>query len=138
MPNIRYALHQDLKAIRDLWQYSFADEESFISYYFDKRYDSAYNLIAYEDVLLASLQRNPYKININNDLQDTAYIVGISVYPEHRGKKLTTHLMHKALKEAYEKEEKISLYHQNYQFQILLQNLEIRLCHLLEIHLFCS
>ena len=109
MSTIRYALYEDINAVRDLWEYSFSDEESFVSYYFYKRYNPAYNLIVYEDALLASLQRNPYKININNDLQDTAYIVGISVYPEHRGKKLTTNLMHRALKEAYDLGEKISL-----------------------------
>ena len=109
MSNIRYALEEDLNAVRDLWKYSFADDESFVSYYFGKRYSPNYNLIAYEDDLLASLQKNPYKIKIMNDLQDTAYIVGISVYPEHRGKKLTTHLIDKALHEAYDLEEKISL-----------------------------
>ena len=73
MSNIRYALEEDLNAVRDLWKYSFADDESFVSYYFGKRYSPNYNLIAYEDDLLASLQRNPYKIKIrgNNRLFHT-------------------------------------------------------------------
>lgn len=86
MSEIRYALYEDLKEIRDLWEYSFSDEESFVDYYFEKRYNPGCNLIVKDRALLASLQRNPYKINISNDSQDTAYVVGISVYPEHRGK----------------------------------------------------
>ncbi len=109
MFEIRYALYEDLKEIRNLWEYSFSDEESFVDYYFHKRYNPGFNLVAKNCSLAASLQRNPYKININNDLQDTAYIVGISVYPEYRGKKLTTKLLNKALEEAYSFGEKISL-----------------------------
>ena len=37
MSEIRYALYDDLKEIRNLWEYSFSDEESFVDYYFDKR-----------------------------------------------------------------------------------------------------
>lgn len=109
MSEIRYALYDDIKEIRNLWEYSFSDEESFVDYYFDKRYNPGCNLIAKDTELLASLQRNPYKINISKDSQNTAYVVGISVYPEHRGKKLTTKLLNKALEEAYNLGEKISL-----------------------------
>ncbi len=109
MSKIRYALKEEMSEIRNLWEYSFSDDESFVDYYFEKRYDPRVNLIAKDDSLLASLQRNPYKINIGSDLQDTAYVVGISVYPEHRGKKLTTKLLNKALEEAYDLGEKISL-----------------------------
>ena len=109
MSEIRYALYDDIKEIRNLWEYSFSEEESFLDYYFDKRYNPGCNLIAKETALLASLQRNPYKINISKDSQNTAYVVGISVYPEHRGKKLTTKLLNKALEEAYNLGEKISL-----------------------------
>ena len=35
MSEIRYALYDDLKEIRNLWEYSFSEEESFLNYYFE-------------------------------------------------------------------------------------------------------
>ena len=36
--DIRYAKGEDLEDLKDIWNYCFGDEESFVEYYFNNKY----------------------------------------------------------------------------------------------------
>ena len=108
--NIRYAIEKDLENIKDIWNYCFGDEEAFVNYYFDNKYKPENTIIIEEnDELMSSLQLNQYKINLNNKVYDTSYVVGVSTYPNARGKGYMKDMMDFALNELYKKEQLVSL-----------------------------
>ncbi len=108
--NIRYAIEKDLEHIKDIWNYCFGDEEGFVNYYFDNKYKPENTILIEEnDELMSSLQLNQYKINLNNKIYDTSYVVGVSTYPNARGKGYMKDMMGFALNELYKKDQLISL-----------------------------
>lgn len=108
--NIRYAIEKDLENIKDIWNYCFGDEEGFVNYYFDNKYKPENTILIEEnDELMSSLQLNQYKINLNNKIYDTSYVVGVSTYPNARGKGYMKDMMDFALNELYKKDQLISL-----------------------------
>lgn len=108
--NIRYAIEKDLENIKDIWNYCFGDEEAFVNYYFDNKYKPENTIIIEEnDELMSSLQLNQYKINLNNKIYDTSYVVGVSTYPNARGKGYMKDMMDFALNELYKKDQLVSL-----------------------------
>jgi predicted acetyltransferase len=108
--NIRYAKDEDLNDIKDIWRYCFRDEEGFFNYYFDNKYKS-YNTIVVEDEkeIISSLQLNQYKISLNNEIYDTSYVVGVSTFPQGRGKGYMKNLMSYTLNELYNKNQLVSI-----------------------------
>lgn len=108
--NIRYAKDDDLGDIKDIWRYCFRDEEGFFNYYFDNKY-KPYNTIVVEDEeeITSSLQLNQYKISLNNVVYDTSYVVGVSTFPEGRGKGYMKNLMSYTLNELYKKNQLVSI-----------------------------
>ena len=108
--NIRYAIEKDLENIKDIWNYCFGDEEAFVNYYFDNKYKPENTILIEEnDELMSSLQLNQYKINLNNKIYDTSYVVGVSTYPNARGKGYMKDMMDFALNELYKKDQLVSL-----------------------------
>ncbi|MBC6002273.1 MAG: GNAT family N-acetyltransferase [Paeniclostridium sordellii] len=108
--NIRYAIEKDLENIKDIWNYCFGDEEGFVNYYFDNKYKPENTILIEEnDELMSSLQLNQYKINLNNKIYDTSYVVGVSTYPNARGKGYMKDMMDFALNELYKKDQLVSL-----------------------------
>ena len=108
--NIRYAIEKDLENIKDIWNYCFGDEEGFVNYYFDNKYKPENTILIEEnDELMSSLQLNQYKINLNNKIYDTSYVVGVSTYPNARGKGYMKDMMGFALNELYKKDQLVSL-----------------------------
>ncbi|MBP2026306.1 putative acetyltransferase [Acetoanaerobium pronyense] len=105
----RYAEEKDIQIIRELWMYSFNEDASSTDYYFENRYSKDYNALWDEEEIKASLQLNPYTLSIKGKKEKTSYVVGISVYPEHRGKKLTTKLLKASLLDLIERGGAISL-----------------------------
>lgn len=108
--NIRYAKDEDLNDIKDIWRYCFRDEEGFFNYYFDNKY-KPYNTIIVEDEkeIISSLQLNQYKISLNNEIYDTSYVVGVSTFPQGRGKGYMKNLMSYTLNELYNKNQLVSI-----------------------------
>ncbi len=106
---VQYALETDEIKIEELWRYSFNDTEDFINYYFKERYRSENTLVYKDEKLMAALQMNPYKINIEGQTDPVSYIIGISVFPQHRGRGLTTELLKSALMEEYKNGHSVSL-----------------------------
>lgn len=105
----RYADEKDRQIVKELWMYSFNEDASFADYYFENRYSKDYNALWDEDEVKASLQLNPYTVSIKGKNEKTSYVVGISVYPEYRGQKLTTKLLKASLLDLIERGEAISL-----------------------------
>lgn len=108
--DIRYAKGEDLENLKDIWNYCFGDEESFVEYYFNNKYKPENTIIVEEDAeLKSSLQLNQYKIKLNNKVYDTSYIVGVSTYPNARGKGYMKDMMDFLLNELYKKGQIVSL-----------------------------
>lgn len=94
----------DIENVKKLWQYSFADDDSYVEYYFNKRYKKENNLILKEDgQILSSLQLNPYTLKLGKCTENISYIVGISSFPENRGRGYTSKLIKNTLNYLYEK-----------------------------------
>lgn len=107
--SFRYADEKDRQIVKELWMYSFNEDESSANYYFENRYSKDYNALWDEGEIKASLQLNPYTLSIKEKKEKTSYVVGISVYPEYRGQKLTTKLLKASLLDLIERGEGISL-----------------------------
>lgn len=106
----RLANEKDLENIKNLWSYSFKDDKEYVDYYFSNRYNPANSLVITEnEKFIGALQLNPYRIKVGEDVDDTSYIVGVSIEPEYRGKGYSTVLMRDALKHLYKKGENIAL-----------------------------
>ncbi|MGP1567546.1 MAG: GNAT family N-acetyltransferase [Peptoanaerobacter stomatis] len=105
-----FANREDKKAVKILWKYCFTDTDEYIDYYFTKRYDVKNNyLMKKNNVVISSLMTNPYKIDINGNISDTAYIVGISCDATNRGRGYVSTLIKKTLKGRYLKGEDVSM-----------------------------
>ncbi|EHL19907.1 hypothetical protein HMPREF9628_01080 [Peptoanaerobacter stomatis] len=105
-----FANREDKKAVKILWKYCFTDTDEYIDYYFTKRYDVKNNyLMKKNNVVISSLMTNPYKIDINGNISDTAYIVGISCDATNRGRGYVSTLIKKTLKDRYLKGEDVSM-----------------------------
>ncbi|SHG89073.1 GNAT family N-acetyltransferase [Tepidibacter thalassicus] len=108
--NIRFAKDKDLKKVKDMWKYCFDDTEGFLKYYFENKYNCKNTLVIEDNnTIISSLQLNQYKLVLNNRIYDTSYIVGVSTFPEARGKGAMKVLMKSALNEIYKKGQFISI-----------------------------
>lgn len=108
--NIRYAKGEDLDKLKDIWNYCFGDEESFVEYYFNNKYKPENTIIVEEgDDFKSSLQLNQYKIKLNDKIYDISYVVGVSTYPNARGKGYMKDMMEFSLNEIYKRGQIVSL-----------------------------
>ncbi|MGL5712916.1 MAG: GNAT family N-acetyltransferase [Paraclostridium sp.] len=108
--DIRLARNEDLDNIKDIWDYCFGDGESFVNYYFNNKYKPENTVIVEEDgEIISSLQLNQYKINLNNKVYDTSYVVGVSTYPQARGKGFMKNVMEFSLNEMYKRNQLVSI-----------------------------
>lgn len=106
---VRWAGKEDKEQIKALWQYAFNETESFMEYFFTKRYREEYNLVVAEEEIRASLLLNPYTLHHQRGEETVRYVVGISVWPEYRGMKYTTKLLRESFERLYEQGESLSL-----------------------------
>ncbi|MEG0050605.1 MAG: GNAT family N-acetyltransferase [Terrisporobacter sp.] len=108
--NIRFAKKNEKDNIRELWGYCFNDGPKFTDYYFEDKYDKD-NTVVVEDEgeIVSSLQLNQYNLQLNNKLYDASYVVGVSTFPEARGKGYMKHLMDFTLNELYRKNQLVSI-----------------------------
>ena len=95
---IRFAREEDKKVVKELWSYSFQDSQSYVDYYFLNRYEPCNNIVLEDNqTVVASLLINPYTLILNGEEKKVRYIVGVSVFPEHRGKGYSSFLMKQTL-----------------------------------------
>lgn len=84
---IRYGLDKDFEKAKVIWKECFLDSDEEREFYFNNLYNKDKFLVLEEDNdIKASLHENPYKLNINGNVFNSIYIVGVGVLPEYRGK----------------------------------------------------
>ncbi len=107
---IRFVSEKEKQQVEDLWRYCFSDSEEFVEYYFAERY-SANNTMGLfvNEKLEAALQLNPYNLVIGDIITEARYVVGVSVWPESRGKGYMTELIRETLNLQYQRGEEFSL-----------------------------
>ena len=108
--NIRFARESEKDNIRDIWDYCFNDGPKFTDYYFENKYDNENTVVVEEDgEIVSSLQLNQYKLELNEKLYDSSYVVGVSTFPQVRGKGYMKNIMHFTLNELYKKKQLVSI-----------------------------
>ena len=107
---MRYAREEEIDSIKEIWNYCFNDEDTFVDYYFNHKYKNYNTIVACEDNdIVSSLQLNQYKINLDNKVYDTSYVVGVSTFPQVRGRGYMRNIMDFSLNELYKKGQLISI-----------------------------
>lgn len=107
---IRYAKENETNSIIDIWNYCFNDSKSFVDYYFNDKYKSENTIVLVEDdEVVSSLQLNQYKLILNEKKYDASYVVGVSTFPQVRGRGHMKNIMKHALKELYKKDQLVSI-----------------------------
>ena len=107
---IRYARSNEIDDIKEIWNYCFDDSEQFVDYYFKDKYSRLNTIVVDEgEEIVSSLQLNQYKLILNNNEYDISYVVGVSTFPQVRGKGYMRHIMKFTLRELYEKGQLVSI-----------------------------
>ncbi len=107
---IRYAKDNDINKVKEIWNYCFNDEESFVEYYFKNKYKSFNTIVALENKdVVSALQLNKYRLKINDKSYETSYVVGVSTLPQARGRGYMKEMMKFSLNELYKNDEIISI-----------------------------
>ena len=108
--NLRYAKEDEIDNIKEIWNYCFNDTEEFVNYYFNSKYENRNTIVLDEkDEIVSSLQLNQYKIKLNDKLYDTSYVVGVSTFPQVRGRGYMKHIMEFSLEEMYKRGQLVSI-----------------------------
>ena len=108
--NIRFAKESDKNNIIDIWNYCFDDGPKFTDYYFNDKYKHENTIVVEDDEeIVSSLQLNQYNLKLNNKIYDTSYVVGVSTFPQARGKGYMKHIMDFTLNELYRKNQLVSI-----------------------------
>lgn len=102
---------RNVRDVKELWSYCFADTPEFKDYYFANRYRQEKNLITTDDrgKVQASLQLSPYVLQVDGVSKDVNYVVGVCVQPESRGKGYSTAIMKDTLNYQYRNDEDVSI-----------------------------
>ena len=91
-------------------EYCFNDEESFVNYYFNNKYDNNNTIVACEDKdIVSSLRLNQYKIKLDGKEYETSYVVGVSTFPQVRGRGYMKKIMEYSLNELYKRNQLVSI-----------------------------
>jgi len=91
---LRLAADQDLRQIKDLWNYCFDDTPEFVDFYFNTCYKPENTLVAEEGGrILSCLQLLPYSMYLRGRTVPVCYIVGVATWPEYRGQGLVKQLL---------------------------------------------
>ncbi len=100
-----------LDQVKELWNYCFDDGPEFTNWFFLNRYSHTNTLAVYnnQNKIESALQLLPYNIYLHGKVHPISYIVGVSTWPEYRGRGHARNLLHKALDSLREKGEFISI-----------------------------
>ena len=107
---MRIAKETEVDQVKKLWDYCFQDGEEFTNYYFQNRYKRESNMVAVDEKeVLAAIHLNPHRIKLRGNKYDVSYVVGVSSFPQVRGKGIVSRLMKKSLRHMYENKEVVSI-----------------------------
>ncbi len=108
--HIKVPHDKDITKIRELWEYCFDDLPEFVEWFFENRYRSEYALASYDgDNVRSALQLLPYTILLRDKQMDTSYLVGMSTWPEYRGRGDAAALIRHALETMRARQEWVSI-----------------------------
>lgn len=86
---IRTAIPTDTPKLKPLWQYCFGYSEPFLSWSFERNSIPANELVAEENGMIAASARiSPYAVSLCSQAVSAAYLSGICVAPQMRGRGL--------------------------------------------------
>lgn len=107
---INYLSQGEKVDTRIIWEQIFEeDTEKFLDYYYNYYSIRKSNSIIckYKDKhnIISMLHLNPYKININNSLYNSNYIVAVATLEEHRKKGYMAQILNKALNDMFNNKE---------------------------------
>lgn len=107
---IRFVGPDDMVQIKKLWEYCFDDPPEFVDWFFRRRYRNENTLAVYQgkDVRCA-LQLLPYKIMLRGQSVKTSYLVGLSTWPQYRGRGDARALIRHALEVMRMRQEWVSI-----------------------------
>ncbi len=108
--DVRLAMPHEQADLKDLWNYCFDDSRDFVEWFFKFRYKASNTLVLYDnDRICSALQLLPYNITLRGRKMSTSYLVGVSTWPEDRGKGYVSKLILKSLKVMREREQWVSI-----------------------------
>ncbi|NLY60634.1 MAG: GNAT family N-acetyltransferase [Clostridiales bacterium] len=108
--DIRTAKPNEKNIIIDLWEYCFDDSPEFVQWFFNTRYHHDNTLVVLDKNRICSTsQLLPYNISIRGKNMKTSYIVGVSTWPEDRGKGYISKLLYRSLEEMRERKQWVSI-----------------------------
>ena len=107
---IDFCTSKDLKEIRDLWQECFHDQEKFVDYYFQHKFDPNRVLVyRIENRIISMMHLNPYQVVYNDQIYPISYVVAVATKKEYQGRGHMRKLMDTALHFLYNQGEIFSL-----------------------------
>ncbi|MFO7294729.1 MAG: GNAT family N-acetyltransferase [Clostridia bacterium] len=107
---IRFAGPDDMAQIKRLWEYCFDDPPEFVNWFFSRRYKDQNTLAVYEGgSIRCALQLLPYKIMLRDQPLKTSYLVGLSTWPQYRGRGNARALIRHALEIMRMRQEWVSI-----------------------------
>jgi predicted acetyltransferase len=108
--DIHLTVKDDVEQVRQLWEYCFDDSKQFVDFFFEHRFYSGNTIAVYDGGKICScLQILPYKIMLRGKIYNCSYIVGVSTWPEYRGKGYAGRLLRAALDELIVRKHPVSI-----------------------------
>lgn len=100
-----------LNQVKDLWNACFDDGPEFTNWFFSNRYSHKNTLAVYNRMgkIESALQLLPYNIFLQGKSTKVSYVVGVSTWPQYRGRGHAKNLLYAALDRVREMGEYISI-----------------------------
>lgn len=95
MTDIKLAKYSDIKNLRRIWQLCFGDDESYINFYYQNKFNPDQTIMLYKDgIIAAMLTMLPLSISIPSyGVFDSSMLYAIAAHPDFQGKGLASQLI---------------------------------------------
>ena len=92
---IRFAKNADVPFLKALWREAFGDDDSFINFFYERRFSESNTLIwAENEIPVAILTLLPAQMKIVDKLYPVKYVYGVATKLEYRGRGISSELIH--------------------------------------------
>lgn len=95
MIQIRFAEYSDIKSLKQIWDLCFKDDEAYIDFFYDNKFNPSQNVLLLEDnVIAAMLTMLPLSLSLPNcDALDSRMLYAIATHPGYQGRGLASKLI---------------------------------------------